>query len=377
MQRLLRFEPVGIILGVLLLVALTTALHGWPTTLFGNLFTIIVLAGGCALAWWRTRPRLAAVTSLGLFLVAVLLPGWFPDSGLVLFSAAFAVLALGWSGRAAWVAAVCGAAYFVVFSIAAHIDGVVAALMLTVPPFLAGTALRLRRETAMRLAERARELEAERELYAEIAVQHERTRIAGELHDIVGHAISVMVIQAAAGKRLVDQNPARAQDAFAAIAESAREGGRDLVRLLDLLGRGESDPRGAPDLDLVEEVVRRAGRSGLNVTCRLQGDRDDVAPPVGQLGFRVVQESLTNALRYAPGAAVRITLTVEPARRELVLRIENDHVPARPAPIAGTGRGLLGLRERVVALGGRFSAGETGTGGWTVEARLPASLESG
>ncbi|MEP7091431.1 MAG: histidine kinase, partial [Nocardioidaceae bacterium] len=194
-----RRERSAIALGVLLLVALPTAQHGWPTTPSGSLFTVLILAGGLALVWWRSHPRVASVVALGLFLAAVTLPGSFPDTGVALYSVSFAVLALGWSGRAAWVVALCAAAYLAVFSSLAQMDSWVAALMFTVPPYAAGTALRLRRETADLLAARAQELEDERELFAEIALRHERARIASELHDIVGHAISVMVIQAAAG----------------------------------------------------------------------------------------------------------------------------------------------------------------------------------
>lgn len=149
---------------------------------------------------------------------------------------------------------------------------------------------------------RAAELEDERELFAEITLRHERARIAGELHDIIGHAISVMVIQAATGQRLVDTDPGRAREAFAAISESARQGSRDLERLIELLGGTTSVVVAGPDLSLVDEMVPWAGRSGLNVTCRFEGDRDRVPEPVAHLAFRVVQESLTNALRYAPGA---------------------------------------------------------------------------
>ena len=242
----------------------------------------------------------------------------------------------------------------------------------TVPPYAAGTVLRLRKETADELALRAQELEDERELFAEIALRHERARIASELHDIVGHAISVMVIQAAAGQRLVDADPARAKEAFIAISESARQGTKDLERLIELLGGSEGDVGGGPDLSLVDEVVARAGRSGLNVTCRFEGDRDRVPEPVAHLAFRVVQESLTNALRYAPGADVRIVISVDQAERGLAVRVENDRAAQTSAPLAGTGRGLVGLRERIQTLGGQFSAGTTGVGGWAVEARLPA-----
>jgi signal transduction histidine kinase len=333
-----RIERISVAVGVLLLVAMPTALHGWPTTLRGNLFTVLVLGGGFALIWWRTQPRAASVASLGLFLAAVALGGgWFPDTGVALYSLSFAVLALGWSGSAAWLVALCGAAYLVPFYYLADVGSWVAALMFTVPSYAAGTVLRLSKETADELALRAQELEDERELFAQIALRHERARIASELHDIVGHAISVMVIQAAAGQRLVDADPARAKEAFAAISESARQGTKDLERLIELLGGSEGDVGGGTDLSLVDEVVARAGRSGLNVTCRFEGDRDRVTEPVAHLAFRVVQESLTNALRYAPGADVRIVISVDEAERGLAVRVENDRAARtmRPSPARG------------------------------------------
>jgi signal transduction histidine kinase len=369
---MVRIERIGIAAGVLLLVVLPTALHGWPTTLRGNLFTVFVLASGVALMWWRTHPRVASVMALGCLLAAVALgDNWFPDSGVVLYSLGFAVLALGWSGRAAWLVALCAAAFLVPFYYLTDMGSWVAALMFSVPTYAAGTVLRLRNETADELALRARELEDERELFAAIALRHERARIASELHDIVGHAISVMVIQAAAGQRLVDTDPARAKEAFAAISESARQGTKDLARLIELLGGTPGDPGAGPDLSLVEEMVTRAGRSGLNVTCRFEGARDRVPQPVAHLAFRVVQESLTNALRYAPGADVRVVISVDEAERGLAVRVENDSVAERGTPLRGTGRGLVGLRERIQTLGGQFSAGATGVGGWAVEARLP------
>jgi len=367
-----QLERWGIALAVLLLVALPTALHGWPTTLRGNLFTVLMLAGGFALVWWRTHPRAAAVAALVLFLLGIAVDGWFPDTGVALLSVSYAVLALGWSGRSAWLVALCAVAYLVIFSLLSGMNSWVAALMFTAPPYVAGTVLRLRRETAEALAGRATELEDERELFAEIALRHERARIASELHDIVGHAISVMVIQAAAGQRLVDADPARAREAFAAISESARQGSHDLERLIELLGGRNANPGGGADLSLVDEVVARAGRSGLRVTCRFEGQRDRVSDPVAHLAFRVVQESLTNALRYAPGAEVRIVIHVDESDRGLTVRVENDSTPQSDASLVGTGRGLVGLRERIQTLGGQLSAGTTGSGGWTVEARLPA-----
>ncbi|SDP41502.1 Signal transduction histidine kinase [Pedococcus dokdonensis] len=365
-------ERIGIALAVLLLVVLPTALHGWPTTVRGNLLTLLVTAGGLALLWWRSQPRVAAVVAIGLFLSGLALgDGWFPDTGVALFAVAYAVLALGWSGRAAWLVAACALASLVPLYYLAQINSWVAVLMFTVPPYAAGTALRLRQETADQLALRAQELEDERELFSAIALRHERARIASELHDIVGHAISVMVVQAAAGQRLVDADPDRARQAFVAISESARQGTKDLERLVELLGGTPDDHVVGPDLALVDEVVSRAERSGLDVTCRFEGDRDRIPRPVAHLAFRVVQESLTNALRYAPGAEVRIVITVDEMGRGLAVRVENDSAAGPGASVVGTGRGLLGLRERVHRLGGNLTAGASSTGGWVVEARLP------
>lgn len=372
-MRARRLEQAGIVLAVLLLVALPTALHGWPTTARGNLFTALLMAGGLALVWWRSHPRAASAAALGFFLAAMSLQtDWVPDTAVALYSASFAVLALGWSGRAAWGAAACGIAYLVPVYVLAEMESAVAALMFTAPAWAAGTVLRLRDETARELALRAEELEGERELFSQIALRHERARIASELHDIVGHAISVMVIQAAAGQHLVHAAPARARDAFAAISESARQGSKDLERLVELLGGSEPPGRVGADLSLVDEVVTRAGRSGLDVTCRFEGDRERVTGPVAHLAFRVVQESLTNALRYAPGADVRIVISVGTGQGGLAVRVENGRATKVGVALAGTGRGLVGLRERVLTLGGQFSAGRTGAGGWLVEARLPA-----
>jgi signal transduction histidine kinase len=368
-----RFEQAGIVLVIGLLVALPTAVHGWPTTVAANLLTADLLACGLTLVWWRTHPQLVALIGGALWLAAAFIAtdmvgkdAWMPDPSIAIMAALAAMVALGWSGRAAWVAAIALAGYLVIFYFAIPISPV-AVVMFSAPGFVAGTVLRLRREAVDELARRGRELEEERELFAEIALRHERARIASELHDIVGHAISVMVIQAAAGQRLAGRDPARTQQAFTAIAESARQGQDDLHRLVDLLGGTEV---GTPDLALIEEIVTRAGRSGLDVSCRLEGERDGIAARTAHIAFRVVQESLTNALRHAPGAGVQVL--VSGSARGLTVTVENGR-PAQEGPgLSGTGRGLAGLRERVQELGGQLLAGPTPRGGWLVEATLPS-----
>jgi signal transduction histidine kinase len=350
------------VLLVLLVVVVPTAIHGgW------SVGTVLLAASGLTLVWWRSHPRVVVVAGGALWLGVAALgrDGYFPDLAFVLMALLSTVAALAWSGRAAWVAGAGLLAFLAVLYLIRLDSSPVALLMFSVPGFFAGTVLRLRREAAEELAERGRELEEERELFADLAMRHERARIAAELHDIVGHAISVMIIQAAAGQRLVDRDPVRAGEAFGAIAESARQGHEDLRRLVDLLGGTEV---GGPDLALIEEVVARAARSGLDVRCRFEGDREGVAAPAAHLAFRVVQESLTNALRHAPGSAVRVL--VGGGARGLAISVENGPALGDRPAVTGTGRGLTGLRERVQQRGGQLSAGPTPDGGWRVRATL-------
>ncbi|MEU4423557.1 histidine kinase [Actinoplanes sp. NPDC024001] len=346
---------------VLAVVVLPAAWHGRPDPIL----LACLAASGLSLIWWRTHPRTVALAGGALWLLGALLARdvWFPESAFVIMALLSTVTALGFRS---WWAGAGLAAYLVVLFLVTGGTNPVPLIVFGLPGYLAGTVLRQRRETADQLAARARELEEERDLFADLALRHERSRIAAELHDIVGHAISVMIIQAAAGQRLVDRDPDRARAAFTAIAESARQGRGDLQRLVDLLGGGAVE---SPDLALIDEVVTRAGRSGLDVSCRFDGACDDVTPEVAHLAFRVVQESLTNALRYAPGAAVRVT--VSGSSDTLRVRVENDPTSLRVGGVPGTGRGLTGLRERVQQLGGQLTAGPRSGGGWAVQAGLP------
>jgi signal transduction histidine kinase len=245
-----------------------------------------------------------------------------------------------------------------------------AAFLFTVPAgWGAGRALRERELVAAQLADRARELEEEREAFAALSVRYERARIASELHDIVAHAISVMVIQATAGQRLAARDPERTAETFAVIADAARQAEADMGRLVALLGDEDANAP-APDLALVEELVARAAGSGLDVTLRLEGERENLAAPAAEVAYRVVQEGLTNALRYAAGAPV--TVLVRGEREALVVEVENEPAKAaRALSGAGTGNGLRGLRERVDAFGGTLDAGPRPDGGWRLAARVP------
>ncbi|HMN97817.1 MAG TPA: histidine kinase [Miltoncostaeaceae bacterium] len=241
-------------------------------------------------------------------------------------------------------------------------------LFIPVAGWGAGRGLRERALVADELAERARELEAEREAYAALSVRYERARIASELHDIVAHAISVMVVQATAGQRLAPHDPEATAETFEAIAGAARQAEHEMGLLVELLADERATGADA-DIALVEDLVARASGSGLDVTLVLGGDRSGVAPEAARLAYRVVQEGLTNALRYAAGAPVTVRVSGDSAA--LAVDVVNGPVRGEPSLAGvGTGNGLRGLRERVEAAGGTLDAGPEG-GGWRLGARLP------
>jgi signal transduction histidine kinase len=231
--------------------------------------------------------------------------------------------------------------------------------MLTLGPWLAGRVVRSRRRLAAAIAARNRELEAERALHVLESVRLERARIARELHDVVAHCVSVIVVQAGAGRRL----PERAAEAFDAIAAAAEEARAEL-RVLD--GQGERAPRP------IEELVRRAAAAGLAVRYRPSGDLDTVRRPASEAAYRVVQESITNAIKHAPGAPIDIAVRAGGGR--VAVEVVNAAAQAGPSGLerSGDSRGLAGMHRRVAACGGSLSAGPTGDGGWRVEALLPA-----
>jgi len=245
----------------------------------------------------------------------------------------------------------------------------VPAFLLPATAWAAGRALGERERVVERLAERAQELETEREAYARLSVRYERARIASELHDIVAHAISVMVVQAGAGQRLAAVDPELTAETFEAIAGAARQAESDMGRLVALLGDAEAIGP-TPDLPLVGELVARAAGSGLDISLRLEGDRESLPPVVAQVAYRVVQEGLTNALRHASGSSVEVRLCGEAG--ELLVEVVNGPRtgPVAPAGV-GTGNGLRGLRERVSACGGSLDAGPQPGGGWRLATLLP------
>ncbi|MFI5717265.1 sensor histidine kinase [Nocardia sp. NPDC051750] len=221
--------------------------------------------------------------------------------------------------------------------------------------------------------------ESDRERRSHDAVSAERTRIARELHDIVAHAVSVMIVQADGARYALRTAPETTEQALVTIAGTGREALRELRRTVALL-RTEHAPdqvpqHGTAGLARVAQLMRDAG---LAVELELSGELDELAPEVGLGVHRIVQEALTNTLRHAgahPKAWVRVHRHVHEVEIEVT---DSGGVPVRPeARIQGSGLGLAGMRERMAVLGGSLEAGRTPDGSWRVHARIPLASPDG
>ncbi|MFF4775908.1 sensor histidine kinase [Microtetraspora fusca] len=195
-----------------------------------------------------------------------------------------------------------------------------------------------------------------------------RNRLARELHDSVGHALSVVTVQAAAAGRVLDRDPETARAALGAIEESARSALAELDHVIGVLREGASRREPEPTL---RDLDRLLDSSGARIVRRI-GDLSGVPPVVSREAYRIVQEALTNALRYGAGP-VEVTLDVRDGSLELDLRNATE---SRRAGLRRTGRGVAGMRERADLLGGEFTAGPA-EGGWRVVARLPLDPQGG
>jgi signal transduction histidine kinase len=193
----------------------------------------------------------------------------------------------------------------------------------------------------------------------------ERLRIARELHDSLTHSISVIKVQAGVAAHLARKNGEEPSDALLAIQEASSDAVRELRSTLDVLRR-EEDVNGNR-LDLLPALVDRARSSGLPTTYTVRGERRPLPPEVDQAAYRVVQEALTNITRHAGKATASVQITY--GARELTIRVDDDGAGSGRPPVPGYG--LVGMRERVTAVGGRLHAGPSASQGFTVLAELP------
>jgi signal transduction histidine kinase len=317
------------------------------------------LATACVVAVAVAGPELATVLTIQLW-----------GDFVPLLVAAYSVARYA-PGRAAAAGVAVLAGAIAIVELRVPVSGTTANIPFIWVPFCAaaaaGRALRARDRRHAETSDRARRLEAEHDASVRAAVAAERERIARELHDIVAHCVSVMVVQAGAAEDLLDRAPQRAREPLLAIQESGRDAVAELRRMLGLL-RGEAAPALTPQPGTaeVDELVAQIDAAGVPVRLQVIGTPRPLPPGVELASYRIIQEALTNTLKHAGPATATVSLRY--GGESLEIEVVDD---GRGGKVNGRGHGLIGMRERVMLYGGELDAGSRSEGGFFVRARLP------
>jgi signal transduction histidine kinase len=234
----------------------------------------------------------------------------------------------------------------------------------TVGPWIAGRIVSSRQRLVVALEERTRELEAEHDAFARLAVRRERARIARDLHDIVAHHLAAMVVQAGAGRMGAPGDTER----LAGIRQSGEQALTEMTRLVALLQSDASEHE--PRRGSLELLLDQAQATGLELRCTLPAGDVRFPTQVEDCIYRFVQEGLTNAMKHAPGCTVDLRLLARADALDLELR-DSGATSVSTVADTGAGLGLAGMRERIEALGGALHAGPVAGGGWRLHARVP------
>jgi signal transduction histidine kinase len=339
-----------------------------------TLAVLIVILIGVPVAWRRTDPVAATAVVVAVLLAgAALQRGKFVPytESLVAFVLAYSCGARAplRSGLLAVGALMVAIQVSVGFSEFPNVEIAITVL----PPLWVGRQLRRRRDLVTALAARTHELEVEQDAFVRLSVRRERARIARELHDIVAHSVSVMVVQAGAAEDLLDRDPQGARPPLLSIQESGRQAVADLSRMLGLLRSEDAALARAPQPGTAQlaELVAQMDKVGLPVSLTTEGTPRDLTPGVELAGFRIVQEALTNTLKHAGPATAAVRLRY--ADDAVEIEVVDD---GRGGRVNGNGHGLIGMRERVTLYGGTLDAGPRPGGGFAVRARLPLEPSS-
>jgi signal transduction histidine kinase len=353
-------------------VAFAVVLTGWtlaylvhsPGALGGER-AIVALAMTVAIAWLRTAPlAVLAVEVVGVVLVANLI--W--PQGVALLTAAYS--ASFYSDRRLVVAAllVGVSAWLLVFAGTVRIPRGLIPLVLVAPVWLAGTAMRRREQRAEASAERADRLEREREA----ALRAERARIARELHDVVTHSVTVMVLQTGAARQIMSKDEQRLRELLESVESSGRSALEELRRLLGLLSDQDREAPLSPQPGVTEipSLIEQVRQAGMDVELCIEGQPREVSGGVAIAVYRIVQEALTNVLKHADGASSRVMLRWR--ERAIEFEILDNGSPDRVAEHdAWPGRGIIGMRERAEMYGGTVDVHAEPGRGFVVRARIP------
>jgi signal transduction histidine kinase len=334
---------------------------------------------------WRRRDPMAVLFITGSAIMGYSVLGFKSSNGYLGVFVAFLTVAANEPRARATIAAAVTAGG-ILFSFACYaafgsMEGWTTNLTATFLSFgvawLIGDNIRVRRAYTRQLEQRAAELEIEREEKAALAVSQERARIARELHDVVAHHVSVMVVQASGARRVLEKNPTAAADALEAVEESGRTALSEMRRMLEVLRTDEAGVGPQPGLDELDRLVGQVRDAGLPVTLAVEGQPRELPGAMDLAAYRIVQEALTNTVKHAGQASARVLVRYEP--ESLLLDVSDDGRGAA-APLLeggdqgggqGGGQGLIGMRERVALYGGSLEAGPIFPGGYRVRAKFP------
>ena len=222
------------------------------------------------------------------------------------------------------------------------------------------------------------QLEIERDQRSRLAAATERARVAREMHDILGHSLSVIITLADGGAYASDTAPERGKEALRLIGDAGRSSLAELRRMLGILREQADEPTLAPQPGIadLEPLCRQIRAAGPRVEYRSTGELDALDVGVQLAAYRIVQEALTNSLKHAgPHTRIGLTLQVDGTRLRITVRDSGPPAGERPAPPAGEGHGVVGMRERAALYGGTVTAGPSPGGGWSVTAELDRDNE--
>jgi len=355
-----------------LLVALETELWLASYAEHRPLLAIAAVVAALPLVWRGRFPLTAVlVVWVGLVLMKEISPGFDEHSTIFIVVGVFSLYSLGANARGiqAWI----GAAFVLAVTVQFIGDDgdrfmwgdIVFGAFIMGGPWFAGVMMRFRRDREQRL---------EREkAQAEAAIVDERQRIARELHDVIAHAIAVVVVQARGGRRMLDHDLADSRLAFDAIERTGEQALGEMRRLLGLLRESDDELARAPlpSLARIPELADQLRAAGLEVEVDIEGDPVELPPGVDLSAYRIVQEALTNSLKHAGPAHARVRIRYGADAVELEI-LDDGRGPGRGH---GTGNGLVGLRERAAIVGGALDAGPRDEGGFAVRAALPYDSE--
>ncbi|WP_459738149.1 sensor histidine kinase [Streptomyces sp. E-15] len=356
--------------------------HG---TVPGGLAVSAVLCGVVALRRRLPEPMLLVALVTGLVQLVLDVQTTVADFAMLVITYTVAAVGARWSSRLALAVSLCAATVAQIRwpdERTGFAGQVAIAVFQTVPFALAwvlGDSVRTRRAYFAQLEERAARLEREREAQAKVAVAAERARIARELHDVVAHNVSVMVVQADGAAYVMDAAPDQARKALETISSTGRQALAEMRRLLGVLRTGEHQESGEyvpqPDVDQIDDLVEQCRSSGLPVDFKVEGTPRPLPSGVELTAYRIVQEALTNTRKHGgpnTGASVRLVYFDD----GLGLLVEDDgkgapHELYEEGGADGQGHGLIGMRERVGMVGGTLDAGPRPGGGFRISALLP------